>query len=233
MHALRQDSSGLRRMLRSLSPAGLPQPQHAEHQSGQQTAGKPAQQAGKPVQHTRSADQLGPAPEWLAAVEQAPEFERVIDADMLLAGSHPILGDDHMFSAFVAQGLLEDLTGYYARQHRRFCAVVSLGRNTCGHPRVVHGGLTAAIIDESLGGLIFALMQDKQAAADLPWPMYTVQLDVSYRRKIDAGATVLCTTEVESIEGRKVWMKATVSDGPEGAVYATARALFVSPKPRA
>lgn len=42
---------------------------------------------------------------------------------------------------------------------------------------------------------------------------------------------MLCTTEVESSEGRKLWMKATVSDGPEGQVYATARALFVAPKP--
>lgn len=42
---------------------------------------------------------------------------------------------------------------------------------------------------------------------------------------------MLCTCEVESIEGRKVWMRATVSDGPEGKVFATSRALFVSPKP--
>lgn len=58
-----------------------------------------------------------------------------------------------------------------------------------------------------------------------------VQLEVSYKAKISAGRTVLCTTEVESMEGRKLWMKATVSDGPEGQVYATARALFVAPKP--
>ena len=39
------------------------------------------------------------------------------------------------------------------------------------------------------------------------------------------------TTDVESCEGRKLWMRATVSDGPDGAVYATARALFVAPRP--
>ncbi|PSC67606.1 Acyl-coenzyme A thioesterase THEM4 [Micractinium conductrix] len=184
---------------------------------------------GKLAPRPRSSN---PAPDWLPAIEHAPDMRKVMDADMLLADSHPILGDDHMFSAFVAQGLLENLDGYYDSQLRRFHAVVALGRNTCGHPRVVHGGLTAAIIDESLGGLIFAIMQDKQAAAELPWPMYTVQLDVSYKQKIGAGATVLCTTEIESVDGRKVWMKATMSDGPAGAVYATARALFVSPKPR-
>ena len=54
---------------------------------------------------------------------------------------------------------------------------------------------------------------------------------MSYKSKIAAGRTVLCTTELESNDGRKVWMAATLSDGPGGKVYATARALFVAPKP--
>ena len=54
----------------------------------------------------------------------------------------------------------------------RFYAVVSLGRNICGHPRIVHGGLTAALIDETLGGLMFALRSAQDIS--LPGPMYTV-----------------------------------------------------------
>lgn len=49
-------------------------------------------------------------------------------------------------------------------------------------------------------------------------------------QKIQAGRLLLCEVEVESMEGRKLWMKATVRDGPQGKVYATARALFVAPK---
>jgi acyl-coenzyme A thioesterase PaaI-like protein len=76
---------------------------------------------------------------------------------------------------------------------------------------VVHGGLTAAIIDESFGGLLFSL---NQAGALSFWgPAYTVQLEVSYKSTISAGRTVLCTTEVESAEGRKLWMKAVVRCG--------------------
>ena len=48
---------------------------------------------------------------------------------------------------------------------------------------------------------------------------YTVSLEVQYKSKIAAGSTVLCTTEVESMEGRKLWMRATVS----GANYCMAR----------
>lgn len=54
----------------------------------------------------------------------------------------------------------------------RFYSVISLGREVCGFPRIVHGGLTAAIIDESFGGLLFAL---KQSRALKFWgPAYTV-----------------------------------------------------------
>lgn len=77
---------------------------------------------------------------------------------------------------------------------------------------MVHGGLTAAIFDEAFGGLLFSL---KKARAVQFWgPAYTVQLEVSYKSKISAGAKILCTTEVESVEGRKLWMKATMSGVP-------------------
>ena len=49
-------------------------------------------------------------------------------------------------------------------------------------------------------------------------------------QKIQAGKLLLCETRVESMEGRKLWMKATVRDSPGGKVYATARALFVVPR---
>lgn len=147
----------------------------------------------------------------------------------------------------------------------RFFAVVSTGRSaTAGHPGILHGGLTAALVDESLGGLMFALI--KHGALESKGPWFTVrvgaaapaargppvcalphaarlrrrrpqllacrpdtnprpasvrlqaQLNVSYKRKIDAGAAVLCTTEVESLEGRKLWMKAVVRRGRSSSI---------------
>lgn len=51
-------------------------------------------------------------------------------------------------------------------------------------------------------------------------PAYTAHLAVDYKAKINAGSTILCTCSVESMEGRKVWMQATISDGPTGALRA-------------
>ena len=80
----------------------------------------------------------------------------------------------------------------------------------------MHGGLTAAIIDEAFGFLMVSLRSNRQ----LPFigPAFTAHLEVEYKAKIQAGRLLLCTTEVESIEGRKLWMKATVRDGPTGKV---------------
>ena len=102
----------------------------------------------------------------------------------------------------------------------------------CGYPRIVHGGLTAAIVDEALGHLFYAL----RCAGALPFrgPAFTANLTVDYRRKIGAGRVLLVTARVAQCGGRKLRMEATVADGPgEGAtVYASASALFVAPSTR-
>ena len=54
-------------------------------------------------------------------------------------------------------------------------------------------------------------------------------IQVDYKKKIPAGSAVLCTTELEKAEDRKLWMTAKVTNG-SGLVYAEARALFVAPK---
>lgn len=167
---------------------------------------------------------------WINEIAEEPGSQLVLTAEALMKADHPFLEDDHMFSAFVGKGIVDDLHGFYNPRDKTFKTIVSLGREVCGFPRVVHGGLTAAIIDESFGGLLFALKQQK--ALNFWGPAYTVSLEVQYKSKIAAGSTVLCVTEVEKAEGRKLWMKATVCDGPGGKVFATARALFVAPKPQ-
>jgi hypothetical protein len=58
-----------------------------------------------------------------------------------------------------------------------------------------------------------------------------MDLALSLLQKVEAspGRLLLCTAEVESIQGRKLWMRAKLLDAPNGKVYATGRALFVAP----
>ena len=51
--------------------------------------------------------------------------------------------------------------------------------DVCGYPRIVHGGLTAAIMDESFGFLFYAMRHHKQ----LPFwaPAFTAHLEVNFK----------------------------------------------------
>ena len=47
---------------------------------------------------------------------------------------------------------------------------------------------------------------------------------------IPASSHIICTASLDSIEGRKTWVRATVRDRPDGVEYAAGKALFVIPK---
>lgn len=97
----------------------------------------------------------------------------------------------------------------------------------CGYPSTVHGGLTAAIIDETLGGLMVSLWRSGVIGL---LPAVTARLEVDYCKKVPQYTTVLCTARLEMIDGKKMWMTAEVKDQPNGTVYATARGLFITPR---
>lgn len=62
-------------------------------------------------------------------------------------------------------------------------------QEVCGFPRVVHGGLTAAIIDESFGGLLFALKQQKALSF---WGPGAQRAERGAKRLVCRGAGCVC-----------------------------------------
>jgi acyl-coenzyme A thioesterase PaaI-like protein len=112
---------------------------------------------------------------------------------------------------------------------RTFYALADLGPNVCGHPSITHGGVSAALHDDTLGGLAYVLKAEK--AAGIPeGPAFTVQLEVSYKAPVPAGAAVLVAATVDRVDGRKMWLASELTTQPDGVVRWTARALFVVPK---
>jgi acyl-coenzyme A thioesterase PaaI-like protein len=130
------------------------------------------------------------------------------------------------FETMLKSEQIREFRCFFDPSARRFHSVVALGKEVCGYPSTVHGGLTAAIVDETLGGLYTALLAS--GGLGLRLPGLTARLEVDYKRRLSAPSVIHVATEVESVEPRKVWMKATVTDGGD-TVYATARALFVAP----
>ena len=99
-----------------------------------------------------------------------------------------------------------------------------LGPKLCGHPGIVHGGLTASLIDEVSG--------ETSIVTTGPGP-FTANINVNYTRPLIADSWVRVSGRVVRKEGRKTWVEVRVTDGvggEAGVEYANATVLFVRPK---
>ena len=88
-----------------------------------------------------------------------------------------------------------------------------------GPPGLVHGGISALILDHSLG------------VANL-WAGptgYTGELSLRYHRPTPLFEPLTVTARQTSVDGRKIWSEGTISTS-DGAVCVSARGLFVAPR---
>ncbi len=105
---------------------------------------------------------------------------------------------------------------------RTVFGVWPMGRRTCGHPGIVHGGVSALLLDEMFGQAYWAWFAAERG------PGFTANLNIDYKSPAPAGTWLCTTVSVVAEEGRKVRLEATLADAPEGGVtYATATCLFI------
>lgn len=102
--------------------------------------------------------------------------------------------------------------GEYGRAH----ADVELGAAYEGPPGLVHGGVTAMLLDHLMG----------ETASGMKRPTFTGTLTMRYRRGTPLGPLHL-EGRIDREEGRKVFVVATISD-PEG-VTVEADGVFIEP----
>ncbi|GAA5878034.1 hypothetical protein JCM1840_001723 [Sporobolomyces johnsonii] len=99
--------------------------------------------------------------------------------------------------------------------------VLHVGGGLCGHEGVVHGGLLATVLDESLG---------RTALLNLPTNIgVTATLNLKYKKPTFANQYIVVRTSVTEQKGRKAWVKGRI-ENTEGEVLVEAEALFVEPK---
>ncbi|CAF0724436.1 unnamed protein product [Adineta ricciae] len=94
-----------------------------------------------------------------------------------------------------------------------------LGEGVCGHKGIVHGGLTATMIDEVSGAAAFFSVG----------PCFTANLNVDYKKPLLTPAWILVRAHVERVDGRKAYIHASVENG-EDEIYAEAVVLYIKPK---
>jgi acyl-coenzyme A thioesterase PaaI-like protein len=97
-------------------------------------------------------------------------------------------------------------------------ARVDLGAAYEGPPGLVHGGVTAMLLDHLMG---------ETAAASFTRITFTGTLTMTYRRGTPLGALRL-DARIDREEGRKVWVVASIGDGDGPTVEA--EGIFIIPR---
>lgn len=102
---------------------------------------------------------------------------------------------------------------------------LSQGMN--GYPRVLHGGLVSALLDESMALLLS--VNKRSAHSDVRRDAVTKELTVSFERKVSTPATVVVGSWFEEVRGGARVVRAEMRDA-EGEVLARGRGLWVVPR---
>jgi len=98
---------------------------------------------------------------------------------------------------------------------------VHVGRGLCGHDGIIHGGLLATLLDETLARTAIANLPDKVGV--------TAQLTLNYRAPTIADQFIVIRTFLTEAKGRKVTVSGRVED-LNGTVLVEATATFVQPR---
>ena len=108
----------------------------------------------------------------------------------------------------------------------RLSVLVEVGNELNGHPGVVHGGFTAALLDDLLG---WTASSEKRARG-LDGASLTANLNVNYKRPLYSDGAFLVELRADRIEKRKkVFLSATVKDS-KGRVCVEATSLYIIKK---
>ncbi|KAG3229886.1 Thioesterase/thiol ester dehydrase-isomerase [Suillus brevipes Sb2] len=107
------------------------------------------------------------------------------------------------------------------KDEREAVVIVHVGRGVCGHDGIIHGGLLATILDESLA---------RTAIINLPEKIgVTANLSINYRAPTFADQFIVVRISLVDKAGRKSKVIGKVED-LKGNVLVEAHATFVQPK---
>ena len=90
------------------------------------------------------------------------------------------------------------------------------GRETQGPPGHVHGGAMAAVLDEAMGGACW--MNGHRTVA--------AKISVSFIAMLKLESETTVESRVERVDGRKIFVRATLSDS-NGTLVAESDGLFI------
>ncbi len=90
------------------------------------------------------------------------------------------------------------------------------GQEHQGYPSVLHGGITATLLDETMG---------RVAALHNLW-MVTVKMELTYRRPVPLGQPLKITARMEELRGSRMTTVGQILL-PDGTVAIEAKGLYI------
>ncbi|CAN0171154.1 unnamed protein product [Ectocarpus sp. 12 AP-2014] len=100
-------------------------------------------------------------------------------------------------------------------------AVVRFGKSIAGHPKIVHGGVTALTFDNLFGMALF--LQNTGA-------VFTAYIKVDFKAPLPCLTTAVVDITVDRKEGRKLYVTGRLKSLDGTVTFSSAEALFVKPK---
>ncbi len=113
-----------------------------------------------------------------------------------------------------------DIRYYWHEETSEISAEVTFGPLAQGPPDHVHGGATAAVLDEAMG--ICAWMAGHMVLA--------VNLNVDFKQMIPLASTLRVKSSLEKVHGRKIHAHASMED-ESGQLLAQGRGLYLTVPP--
>lgn len=90
--------------------------------------------------------------------------------------------------------------------------LMTLGDGLNGFPRILHGGIVATLIDESMGMLqavnLRILRSSRPESSDIEFSRFTLDLRIKFVRPVVTPGVVWIVVKNVKLEGRKQWLSA-------------------------
>ncbi|CAN6619019.1 hypothetical protein TRVA0_007S02608 [Trichomonascus vanleenenianus] len=106
-----------------------------------------------------------------------------------------------------------------------------LGSKLCGHRDIIHGGLLATLLDETLCRCGFAVLPNHVGV--------TASLNTNYLKPTPADSFIVLKAQATKVEGRKVWVEGSTfilprehEYDPEADLIETVSASLLAVEPR-
>jgi acyl-coenzyme A thioesterase PaaI-like protein len=113
--------------------------------------------------------------------------------------------------------------------------IYQLGKDMNGGPNMLHGGIIATLLDDTIGTL---LTVNKTPKGDpLSRKTVTAELKVGYKRPVFTPSVVMCVVRVVKRVGRKVWFEGELlgefeEEGGRGSILARCESMWVVIEPK-